>query len=116
LGTKKTPPNIEVFPESLEAMLEYCCIELILFILLLTIEYNFHKSRVHTSHFEVNLPTHLFNDNFYLLSLDKDECNVNNGGCDIVNGLCINTPGSYHCRCKQGYELKENSELVCEGK
>lgn len=53
---------------------------------------------------------------FYVLSLDKDECNVNNGGCDIVNGLCINTPGSYHCQCKQGYQLRENSELICEGK
>ena len=53
---------------------------------------------------------------FNLLSSDKDECDVNNGGCDIVNGLCINTPGSYHCTCKQGYQLKENSELLCEGK
>jgi len=27
LGKKKTPPDIDVFPESLEAMLEYCCID-----------------------------------------------------------------------------------------
>ena len=33
-----------------------------------------------------------------------------------MNGVCINTPGSYHCACKQGYELKENSETECEGK
>ncbi|XP_068704567.1 uncharacterized protein [Montipora foliosa] len=46
--------------------------------------------------------------------IDKDECQVNYGGCDIVNGVCINTPGSYHCACKQGYELKENSETDCE--
>ena len=55
-------------------------------------------------------------NDFYVLSADKDECNVNSGGCDIVNGLCINTPGSYHCQCKQGYQLRENSELICEGK
>ena len=69
----------------------------------LTIEHNFYVSFI----------IYIF---FNLLSSDKDECNVNNGGCDIVNGLCINTPGSYHCTCKQGYQLKENSELLCEGK
>ena len=51
-----------------------------------------------------------------LLSIDKDECQANNGGCDIAKGICINTPGSYHCACKQGYELKENSEFICEGR
>lgn len=54
---------------------------------------------------------------FALLSfLDIDECQTNNGGCDFTNGLCINTPGSYHCACKQGYSLQENSEFLCEGK
>ncbi|XP_015763294.1 PREDICTED: neurogenic locus notch homolog protein 1-like [Acropora digitifera] len=46
--------------------------------------------------------------------VDRDECQVNYGGCDVVNGVCINTLGSYHCACKQGYELKENSETDCE--
>ncbi|XP_068674496.1 signal peptide, CUB and EGF-like domain-containing protein 1 [Montipora foliosa] len=46
--------------------------------------------------------------------LDKDECQSNNGGCDIAKGICINTPGSYHCACKRGYELKENNEFICE--
>ncbi|XP_058970157.2 uncharacterized protein [Pocillopora verrucosa] len=46
--------------------------------------------------------------------IDKDECQTNNGGCDIANGLCVNTPGSYHCRCKLGYQLQENSEVTCE--
>ena len=50
-----------------------------------------------------------------LLFLDKDECQSNNGGCDIAKGICINTPGSYHCACKRGYELKENNEFICEG-
>ena len=59
------------------------------------------------------------NFNGFLLILcpyiDKDECRTNNGGCDIVHGQCINTPGSYHCACNQGYQLQENSEFVCEG-
>ncbi|CAH3028156.1 unnamed protein product [Porites evermanni] len=46
--------------------------------------------------------------------MDKDECQSNNGGCDYAHGLCINTPGSYHCACKQGYELQENSLFLCE--
>ena len=44
-----------------------------------------------------------------------NECNINNGGCDIANGRCVNTPGSYHCECKAGYNLQENSEFICEG-
>lgn len=52
----------------------------------------------------------------HIISLDKDECQANNGGCDVFNGVCINTPGSYLCGCKQGYQLKENSEFLCEGK
>ena len=47
--------------------------------------------------------------------LDTDECLINNGGCDLYNSVCINTPGSYHCHCNNGYQLKENSELLCEG-
>ena len=50
------------------------------------------------------------------MCLDKNECQANNGGCDVINGVCINTPGSYHCACKIGFQLKENSELICEGK
>lgn len=46
--------------------------------------------------------------------MDKNECQANNGGCDVINGVCINTPGSYHCACKIGFQLKENSELICE--
>ena len=53
---------------------------------------------------------------FYsVIFLDKDECQANNGGCDVFNGLCVNTPGSYLCACKQGFQLKENSEFLCEG-
>ena len=31
-----------------------------------------------------------------------DECQVNEGGCSS-KARCINTPGSYYCKCKRGY-------------
>lgn len=31
---------------------------------------------------------------------DLDECSSN----PCVNGDCINTPGSYHCKCHEGYQ------------
>lgn len=31
--------------------------------------------------------------------LDTNECMKNNGGCEQI---CINTPGSYQCACKDG--------------
>ena len=36
------------------------------------------------------------------LLTDKDECLVNNGGC---NHFCRNTVGSYYCYCKTGCQL-----------
>lgn len=39
------------------------------------------------------------------LSLDADECVFNNGGCQHV---CVNTMGSYECRCKEGFFLSDN--------
>ena len=33
---------------------------------------------------------------------DVDECNRNNGGCDI-SATCINVPGSVRCVCDDGY-------------
>jgi len=38
----------------------------------------------------------------YLPKIDIDECSTNNGGCHI-NANCINTQGSFSCRCNQGY-------------
>ncbi|KAJ8271495.1 hypothetical protein COCON_G00103540 [Conger conger] len=34
-----------------------------------------------------------------------DECSLNNGGCQHV---CVNTMGSYECRCKDGFFLSDN--------
>ncbi|KAM4666113.1 signal peptide, CUB and EGF-like domain-containing protein 2 isoform 2-T4 [Amazona ochrocephala] len=36
---------------------------------------------------------------------DTDECMYNNGGCQHV---CVNTVGSYECRCKEGFFLSDN--------
>ncbi|MEJ1276392.1 tolloid-like [Cricetulus griseus] len=39
------------------------------------------------------------------VSTDKDECAKDNGGCQQE---CVNTFGSYLCRCGNGYRLHEN--------
>nr|XP_047926109.1 signal peptide, CUB and EGF-like domain-containing protein 2 isoform X2 [Anser cygnoides]XP_047926110.1 signal peptide, CUB and EGF-like domain-containing protein 2 isoform X2 [Anser cygnoides]XP_047926111.1 signal peptide, CUB and EGF-like domain-containing protein 2 isoform X2 [Anser cygnoides] len=36
---------------------------------------------------------------------DTDECTFNNGGCQHI---CVNTVGSYECRCKEGFFLSDN--------
>ncbi|XP_036871674.2 tolloid-like protein 2 [Manis javanica] len=41
---------------------------------------------------------------------DKDECAKDNGGCQHE---CVNTFGSYLCRCRNGYRLHENG-LDCK--
>jgi len=43
---------------------------------------------------------------------DKDECAVENGGCQHI---CRNTIGSYYCSCQQGYVLHENDHDCKEG-
>lgn len=40
-----------------------------------------------------------------LCLLDVDECKFNNGGCQHI---CVNTMGSYECRCKDGFFLSDN--------
>lgn len=37
--------------------------------------------------------------------VDVDECKFNNGGCQHT---CVNTMGSYECRCKEGFFLSDN--------
>ena len=50
----------------------------------------------------------------YFISPDINECeDVMNNNCDIVNGLCINTNGSYHCSCNMGYS---GDGIDCTGK
>ena len=44
---------------------------------------------------------------------DIDECKADPLKCSFSNGMCSNTQGSYHCTCKDGYELDIN---MCKGK
>ena len=39
------------------------------------------------------------------LFIDVDECSSTQNGCQQ---LCINTDGSYHCNCTEGYVPEEN--------
>lgn len=39
---------------------------------------------------------------------DKDECALNDK-CTGQNENCVNTPGSYECVCKTGYEYSSNN-------
>ena len=43
---------------------------------------------------------------------DKDECTINNGGCQQE---CRNTIGSYVCSCHNGFTLHENGHDCKEG-
>lgn len=38
--------------------------------------------------------------------LDVDECEDDNGGCEQE---CVNTPGSFRCRCGEGFEAEGSS-------
>ena len=46
----------------------------------------------------------------YILSIlfeDIGECFLHNGGCEHK---CVNTPGSFHCECNQGYRLNADGK------
>ena len=45
---------------------------------------------------------------------DVNECDANPNYCQ-VGGQCVNTPGSYRCLCKEGYEVG-NGGSHCIGK
>ena len=44
----------------------------------------------------------MYSEHFYLLLLDKDECQSGEFTCD-VNAMSINTNGSYDCQCLPPY-------------
>ena len=39
---------------------------------------------------------------------DVDECAEKKADC---NQICVNSMGSYHCQCHEGYSLYTNSEM-----
>ena len=56
---------------------------------------------------------HIIHIHFIVIhkTIDKDECNTNNGGCQHT---CVNTAGSYQCQCRSGYTLSGNNQS-CDG-
>ena len=48
----------------------------------------------------------------YIAITDIDECLDNNGNC---SNDCVNTEGSYYCKCPAGYHLQPNNR-ICKGK
>lgn len=49
----------------------------------------------------------------FALSLDINECDHVIGGTTRCEQLCVNTPGSFHCECQEGFQ--ENEEGKCLG-
>ena len=50
-----------------------------------------------------------------LFFLDIDECYEDPLSCDFVNGMCMNSDGSYICSCNSGYEVGDDN-FICYGK
>lgn len=42
---------------------------------------------------------------FLFPGIDIDECDEDNGNCEQE---CLNTPGSFQCRCGSGFQLRED--------
>ena len=50
-----------------------------------------------------------------LLTLDVDECHEQNYDCRPVGiASCVNTPGTYRCACKDGYQ--NQNQNLCVGR
>ena len=47
-----------------------------------------------------------------MIPIDIDECLSNNGGC---NQICVNTLGSYKCRCRAGFKMSVDNHN-CTGR
>ena len=48
---------------------------------------------------------------YYVIITDVNECLDNNGNCSHD---CVNTVGSYYCKCPAGYNLQPNKH-ECKG-
>ena len=55
----------------------------------------------------------IFHLNIFLCVLDADECTDGTHNCDVDGAVCNNTPGSYSCRCKDGFV---GDGINCTGK
>ena len=45
---------------------------------------------------------------------DINECSQGTHSCSADSTDCVDTPGSYHCACRDGYQ--EFNETHCSGK
>ena len=50
-----------------------------------------------------------------IISTDFDECEKYYDNSCFYNAECINTPGSYYCRCPDGYRYDDRKKR-CKGK
>ena len=72
------------------------------------------------STFSTHFSSKWFCCTYSMFCLDVNECKAITPSCGcakddgICKATCINTPGSYHCKCPKGYRL--NSAHKCEGK
>ena len=46
-----------------------------------------------------------------LIVIDYNECNITDHGCQQ---RCVNTPGSFFCACRGGYQLNVDNK-TCSG-
>ena len=44
--------------------------------------------------------------------VDLNECSINNGGCEQI---CVDTVGSFMCKCNSTSELKEDGKSCQSG-
>ncbi len=63
----------------------------------------------HNTHTHAHTHTQTHTDS---ASQGVDECLDNNGDCTDV---CVNTPYSHFCTCRQGHYLDPNDRHVCMG-
>ena len=63
---------------------------------------------------EIVITIQIFHLNtIFLYVLDADECTEGTHNCDANGAVCNNTPGSYNCRCKDGFV---GNGITCTGK
>ena len=55
--------------------------------------------------------TYICNTN--IIVIDADECANSTHNCDHI---CINSHGSYYCKCIKGYRLNITDARTCDGK
>ena len=64
----------------------------------------------------IELIDNYINDRNAFISVDINECSRSVGQfCSPMTSECVNTPGSFKCQCKEGFESIANGR-ACQGK